>query len=249
MGQNQDNEQLAALEAFVEQGLIEEVLGTIKSGKEATVYCCRGGPAHNGSLLAAKVYRSRKVRGFSNDAVYNEGRLRQAHRRETRAIVTKSRFGREASFGKWVSEEYETLRALFAAGASVPEPIALADRIIIMEYIGDEEGPAAPLASVTLSRDEAQQIFERLIEDVEIMLSCNRVHGDLSAFNVLVRPGGAPCIIDFPQAVDPRFNFSALTLLERDLENLSRYFERFGAQAHAGRIAHDLWSRFLRSDL
>ncbi|MDP9236320.1 MAG: hypothetical protein M3P30_02795 [Chloroflexota bacterium] len=249
MGQNQDHEQLLALEAFIEQGLIEEVLGTVKSGKEATVYCCRGGAAHKGALLAAKLYRSRKVRGFSNDAVYNEGRLRQTHRRETRAIVTKSRFGREASFGKWVADEFETLQALFRAGADVPEPIALSDHIIIMDYIGDETAPAPPLATISLDPDEAQPLFDRLMGNVEIALSCNRVHGDLSAFNVLYRPEGAPCVIDFPQAVDPRFNFNALTLLERDIDNLCHYFERSGVRANANRIAHDLWSRFLRSEL
>lgn len=248
MGQNQDNEQLQALDAFVGQGLIEDVLGVVKSGKEATVYCCRGGSGSPAQLLAAKVYRSRKVRGFSNAAVYNEGRLREHHRRETRAMQTKTRFGRETSFNKWVSDEFETLRLLHAAGVTVPEPFALFERVIIMEYIGDEDSPAPPLSSVLLDAAEAAEIFEQLMRDIETALACDRIHGDLSAFNVLYRPG-RPCLIDFPQAVDPRFNFQALNLLERDLANLCGYFARFGVRADAGRIARDLWSRFLRSEL
>jgi RIO kinase 1 len=212
------------------------------------VYRCRAGRDANGALLAAKVYRSRKVRGFSNDAVYNEGRLRQSQRRETRAIVTKTRFGRQASFGKWVADEFETMRVLHAAGADVPEPLAVSERVIIMEYIGDEDAPAPALAAVSLDPPEAEPLFDRLIRNIEIALACNRVHGDLSAFNVLYH-NGRPCVIDFPQAVDPRFNFSALTLLERDIGHLCRYFERFEVRADAGRIAHDLWERFLRSEL
>lgn len=248
MGQNRENEQMQALDAFVGQGLIAEVLGVVKSGKEATVYCCRGGSGSPAPLLAAKVYRSRNVRGFSNAAVYNEGRLREHQRRETRAMQTKTRFGREASFSKWVSDEFETLRLLHGAGVSVPEPFALSETIIIMEYIGDDASPAPPLSSVLLDPVEASEIFEQLMRDIEISLACDRIHGDLSAFNVLYRPG-RPCLIDFPQAVDPRFNFSALNLLERDLQNLCGYFARFGVQADAGRIARDLWSRFLRSEL
>ncbi len=248
LGQNRDNEQLQSLDALIDQGLITDVLGVVKSGKEATVYCCSAGSGATAGMLAAKVYRSRQVRRFSNDAMYNEGRLRQKQRRETRAIETKTRFGQATAFEKWVADEFETLTLLHHAGVSVPEPIALSGRVILMEYIGGDQAPAPPLSSIILDEAEAQPLFERLLREVEIMLSCDRVHGDLSAFNVLYRPG-APCIIDFPQAVDARFNHNALVLLERDIDNLARYFGRSGVRADPGRIARDLWSRFLRSEL
>jgi RIO kinase 1 len=247
LGQNRDNEQLEAVSVFIDQGLIDEVLGVVKSGKEATVYCCSTS-GRSAPLLAAKVYRSRNVRRFSNDAVYTAGRQRQKHRREARAIENRSRFGREAAFEKWVADEYETLSILHRAGADVPEPIAMSGPVIMMEYIGDAEEPAPPLSSVTLGRDEADGLFRRLLRNIELALACDRVHGDLSAFNVLYRPG-APCIIDFPQAVDPRFNPNALALLERDIENLHGYFARYGIRADPGHIARDLWGRFLRSEL
>lgn len=248
VGQNKDNEQLVALNEFVEDGLIAEVLGIVKSGKEATVYCCSGGPRSSAALLAAKVYRSRDVRRFGDDAMYQEGRLRR-RTRISRAIENKSRKGREFAFGAWVSAEYSTLALLYQAGADVPEPIAQSPTVIVMEYVGDEGEPAPPLSSVRLDCAEAQRVFAVIMRNVELLLSLDRVHGDLSAFNVLYRDDGQLRIIDFPQAVDARFNQSALTLLERDIENVVGYLRRFGVDADAQRIARGLWSRFLRSEL
>ena len=248
MGQNKDNEQLAALAEFVDDGLIGDGLGTVKSGKEATVYCCSGGPRSTAPLLAAKVYRSRDVRRFGDDAMYQEGRLRR-RTRVSRAIENKSRKGREFAFGAWVSAEYSTLALLHGAGADVPEPIAQSAHVIVMEYIGEEGEPAPPLSSVRLERGEAERVFGVIMRNVELALSLDRVHGDLSAFNVLYRDDGQVRIIDFPQAVDARFNTSALTLLERDIENVLGYLRRFGVKADASRIARGLWTRFLRSEL
>jgi RIO kinase 1 len=249
LGKNRDNEQLEAIEPYIEQGLIERVLGVVKSGKEATVYCCEGGPASGRGLVAAKVYRSRNVRQFANDAAYQEGRLRgMERRRETRAILAKSRAGREMAFGKWVSDEYETLQVLHRAGVDVPEPIAHSGSVILMEYVGDENDPAPMLAGVRFEPAEAQRVFARLMRNVELALANDRVHGDLSAYNVLYRDGDVR-IIDFPQAVDPRFNSNALTLLERDIERLADHFARFGVEAGAHRISRELWGRFLRSEL
>jgi RIO kinase 1 len=245
LGQNRDDEQMEALQHFIDQGLIDEVLGVVKSGKEATVYLCE---ASAGGLVAAKVYRSRKVRQFANAAAYGEGRMRGVARRDALAMTKKSRVGQEMSFARWVSEEYATLTLLHAAGVAVPAPIAKSDSVILMEYIGDEEEPAAPLANARLDSDEARRVFEVLMRSVEMMLACDRVHGDLSAYNVLYRDGEM-WIIDFPQAVDARFNQNALSLLERDIDNLCRHFERLGMQADGYRIARGLWSRFLRSEL
>ncbi len=250
---------MVALQHFIDQGgsigasergsdalgLISEVLGVVKSGKEATVYLCET-PA--GGLVAAKVYRSRKVRQFANAAAYGEGRMRGVARRDALAMTKKSRVGQELSFVRWVSEEFATLQVLHAAGVAVPAPIAMSDSVIVMEYVGDEDGPAAPLAQARLDGGEAQRVFAVLMRNVEMMLACDRVHGDLSAYNVLYREGEMR-IIDFPQAVDARFNTNALSLLERDIENLCGHFGRLGVRADGYRIARELWARYLRSEL
>jgi RIO kinase 1 len=248
VGQNRVNEELADLDAFVETGQLDEVIGVVKSGKEATVYSCRAGPALGGARVAAKVYRSRKVRQFANAAVYNAGRLRQPYKREARAIMTRTRFGQEQAFARWVADEWATLRLLHGAGVSVPEPLLQSDRIIIMEFIGDDDGAAPLLADVDLEPEEARDLFDRLIDEIGFMLSRDRVHADLSPYNVLYHDGRGR-IIDVPQAVDARFNPNALDLLDRDVERICRWATEFGIESDPWRISRGLWARYLRADL
>ena len=179
--------------------------------------------------------------------MYQEGRaivdarLRRAYRKKTRT-------GRGAQFGMWMEHEFETLKALHAAGADVPRPFSISGPAVLMEYVGDERSPAPTLNRVSLSREEAHPLSHRLMRNIGLMLSRNRVHADLSAFNVLHWKGGIR-IIDFPQAVDPRFNRNALFLLTRDIGNVCGYFRRHGVEADPSRLARSLWSRFLRSEL
>jgi RIO kinase 1 len=245
VGKNREDEQMEALEAFIDDGSIDEVLGTVKSGKEAVVYCCDS--TRHAGLVAAKVYRSQNVRQFANDAAYTGGRLRR-HNRYERAIAQKSRRGREFAFSAWVGAEFETLALLHGAGADVPKPIARSETIILMEYVGGDDAPAPMLANVHLSDDEARDVFDRIMRNVELCLANDRIHGDLSPHNILY-DGGAIRIIDFPQAIDPRFNGDALALLERDVENICRFAARYGITADAFRITRELWGRFLRADL
>jgi RIO kinase 1 len=235
------------LAEFFDKELIDELLYPVKSGKEATVYCCRGGPKAPVPLVAAKIYHDRERRNFHNDAVYREGTV-ILNGRDRRAAAKKTRFGREFLFGAWVVREWETLRKLHNAGADVPRPIAFSERALLMEFIGDEEGAAHPLNRVHLEREQAQKLLAALLRNIELWLACDRVHADLSPFNVLYHAGGL-VTIDFPQAVDPRFNANARDLLQRDVDNVCRYFARFGAYASGDWFVDDLWRRFRRSEL
>jgi RIO kinase 1 len=250
------------LDAFFAEGLIDEVLHVVKSGKEATVYCCRASESYRAGqligaqrdyvsaraeLLAAKVYHPRKFRAFQDDSVYLAGRG-FGKARDRRAVKRRTRHGVDVLSGSWVHAEYDTLRLLHRAGVHVPRPVACAGGAILMEYVGDAEAAAPLLNSVTLSRDEAPALFESLLQDVALCLACNRVHGDLSAYNVLYWHG-AWWLIDFPQAVDARFNPNAYFLLRRDLENVCRYFERYGVAADPSRLMASLWQRFLDGTL
>jgi len=236
-----------ALDSFFTQGLISEILYTVKSGKEATVYCCKANPSTGTELLAAKIYRSRNNRGFKNDAVYQEGRvILDKHVR--RAVQNKSSFGREVQFAMWVNYEFEALKALYKAGADIPRPLARTDTAILMEYLGDSQHAAPALQSVELSRDEVRPVFERLMGNIELWLAHNYVHADLSAYNVLYWQGQVH-IIDFPQAVDPRFNANAFTLLVRDIQNICNYVARYGLERNGLRIAERLWRKFKNAEL
>lgn len=235
------------LDTFLANAFITEVLGEIKSGKEGTVYLCRAHPSTGHDLLAAKVYRSASHRTFKNDSAYREGRV-ILDQRNARAARKNTAWGRTVRFSGWIEHEYQTLLALSEAGADVPEPITRTADAILMRFVGDERGAAPSLQGTALHPDEARRLFTRLMNNVELFLHENRIHGDLSAYNILYHRGEA-IIIDFPQTVDARANPNALRLLERDLENLCRYFARYGIQSDPERMTHFLWGRFLRAEL
>jgi RIO kinase 1 len=200
-------------------------------------------------LLAGKVYHPRAFRSLKNDALYRQGRAvlddegkGVRGRREALAMNKKTSFGQDLRHYSWLASEFETLRRLHAAGADVPEPIAHNDNAILMEYIGDETWPAPPLSSVRLQPGEAGPLFDHLIHNVEVMLSQDVVHADLSAFNVLYWEGKAT-IIDFPQAVNPYVNPDAYTLFARDVERLCQYFARYGLAPDPAALAQDIWAR------
>jgi len=249
MHRSQGRDQISELDGLIEQGFVEEVLGLVRTGKEASVYCCRSGLAVGADLVAAKVYRGRQYR-FKNDAVYQEARAREMglRGRALRAMEQKSRFGRQVQEGTWRSREYEVLRELYNAGADVPKPYAAIDGVILMEYLGDEDGAASQLNRVRLDHAEAQVLFTQLIDTTELMLACNMVHGDLSPHNVLYWQGEVR-VIDFPQVTDPRFNRSARELLSRDVENICRYFGQYGVEASSGGIVFEMWERWERGEL
>ena len=237
------------LKVFYDDQLISDVLGEVKGGKEATVYCCQAHPRTGHDLLAVKVYRPRKLRNLRNDAEYRAGRdvlddsgKTVRARREQRAIQKNTRFGQELRHGSWLGHEYQTMQALYNAGVDLPRPIAHSENAILMEYIGDESEAAPALHQVRLPHAEARLLFERMLHNVGLMLAHDRIHADLSAYNILYWNGEVK-IIDFPQAVDPYVNPSAHTLFARDVERLCQYFARYGIQADARQLTQQLWTQ------
>lgn len=241
---------ISYLGAFYEDGLIVDVLSKVKGGKEANVYCCEAAEGLGVDYLAAKIYRPRMLRNLRNDALYREGRKvlddegKAVHDHGMlKAIRHGSSFGKELSHTSWLEHEFETLSILHKAGACVPRPYASGNNTIMMEFLGDEEGSAPTLQEVHLgSRAEAKRLFDRLMADVEIMLQCNRIHGDLSAYNVLYWDGDFR-IIDFPQAVKPQDNRSAFAIFKRDVTRLCQYFGRYGLATRPNDLAWKLWQK------
>jgi RIO kinase 1 len=249
---------LSMLDGFVDSGLITDQIQFVRGGKEATVFCCRAGKGGTGArraggggapCLAAKVYRPRRYRRFRNDADYQDGRV-IPDARARRAVKKRSDFGHQVHQGRWVAAEFETQQMLFAAGVDVPRPIDTNGDAIVMEWIGDGSGvPAPQLQDVRLDPRDAGPMLHRLLENVRILLAHNRIHGDLSPFNVLVWQG-RPIVIDFPQAVDPRMNRNAYMLLHRDIEHLCRHFDsRYGLTENATAVAAAMWSQFVNGRL
>jgi RIO kinase 1 len=240
---------LKYLEGFYNDQIITDILGRVKGGKEANVYCCAAHPSTGLDLIAAKVYRPRMFRNLRNDARYRQGRAVTDEygkavysRREALAVKKNTRYGQELRHVSWLETEFQTMQLLHEAGADVPRPLIQGDNVILMEYIGAKSSPAAMLNQVTLEPTEAQRIFEQLVSNLDIMLACHRVHADFSAYNILYWEGQFK-IIDFPQAVDPRRNPDAQALFIRDVERLCQYFERYLIARDAHELANELWSR------
>ena len=219
---------LAHLTPLIEDKLIEEVIRPIKSGKEAVVYCCRAHESLGGELIAAKIYRPVERRSFKRDAIYQQGRERGARpdARTLRALGKKTKRGRLHKFSAWIAHEMRTMTLLYQANADVPEPIERMGPVILMQYFGDEQAPAPVLVNVTLDADEVTTIYQQILRNVELFLVQHRVHADLSAYNMLYVDDHI-VIIDFPQAVDPRYNDDAFDLLVRDLKNVNTFFKDY----------------------
>ena len=238
-----------ALQELTDEGLIADVVRPVGSGKEADVYLCRAVPRRtDGARVAiAKVLRPRTHRDFRGTARYLDGR----HRKRTsqvKAMEAGNRAGQEFAHSAWIAHEWMMLKLLHAAGADVPRPIARTATALLMDNVGDDRTPAPQLRQVRLDRAEAAAALDRLLMNVGLFLLHNVVHADLSAYNVLWWEGRAT-IIDFPQAVDARFNDDARELLMRDVANLCRAFERLGVRRDPERIAADLWTGFEYADL
>jgi RIO kinase 1 len=236
-------------EHFLHEGLIERVIRPIKSGKEASVHLCRANPRTTGEELAAlKIYHPLDRRDFRDESIYRDGEWIK-ERRIRVAIDKRTRYGRQVQGGIWVSREWETLQVLSDAGAPVPRPIEATDRAILMSYIGDEHDAAPQLHRYRpRNQAEAEELLERCLNAVERMLFHDVIHGDLSPFNVLVWKGRIS-VIDFPQAVDPKKNRHAESLLGRDVARLCEHFARRGLSRDPARTAEDLWIAWTFADL
>ncbi len=233
---------------FLGEGLITDVVRVVKTGKEATVHLCLANPSTTGERLAAlKLYHPLDRRDFRDESLYRDGEWIK-ERRIRVALEKRTRFGRDLQGALWVEREWETLRTLSAAGVSVPRPIARTDDAILMTFVGDESDAAPQLRSYRPSPEEAEDLFRQVLNAIELMLFRDVIHGDLSAYNLLVWEGRIT-VIDLPQAVDPKKNRHSERLLERDVVRICEHFARFGVVSDPHRIAADLWSGWRFADL
>lgn len=232
------------LEPLIEDGLIDDVVRQLMSGKEATVYVVRCGD----DVRCAKVYKEANKRSFRQSVDYTEGRKVKSSR-QSRAMEKGSKFGRKAQEEAWQSAEVDALYRLAAAGVRVPKPYNFYEGVLLMELVTDANGNAAPrLNDVEFTAAEARIHHRSLLKEVVRMLCAGIVHGDLSEFNILLGTDG-PVIIDLPQAVDAAGNNHAQSMLERDVANLSTYFGRFAPELLTSQYGKEIWSLYAHGDL
>jgi RIO kinase 1 len=232
------------LQPLVDDGLVDEVISQLMSGKEATVYMVRCGD----DIRCAKVYKEANKRSFKKAAQYQEGRKSRNSRR-ARAMEKGSKYGRKQQEDAWQNAEVEALYTLAAAGVRVPQPFGCFESVLLMELITDGEGDVAPrLNDIILPREHATEDHLIMMNYVKIMLCEGIIHGDLSEFNVLVDEYG-PVIIDLPQAVDASANNNAKSMLLRDVENITDYYAQFAPELAKSKYAQEMWALYEKAEL
>ena len=231
-------------ETLVRNGLVDEVVSRLMSGKEADVYVVQS----KGELCCAKVYKDVRTRSFSQMAQYQEGR-KGRNSRQARAMQKNSRYGRKETEEAWKNAEVDALRTLAEAGVRVPQVYDYADGILLMELVADADGSPAPrLNDLRLTAAKARQYHHELIKEIVLMLCAGIIHGDLSEYNVLVGRDGL-VIIDLPQAVNASGNNNARSMLERDVENITAYFGRFAPELIVTDFGREIWKLYASGKL
>ena len=227
------------LQPLIEDGLIDEVIGQLMSGKEAVVYTVRSGT----EIRCAKVYKEATKRSFKKASQYQEGRKVRNSRR-ARAMEKGSKYGRKQQQESWQNAESDTLYLLANAGVRVPKPYGCFDGVLLMELVTDDSGNVAPrLSDVAMSAEQAMEDHRLMMDYVVLMLCAGIVHGDLSEFNVLVDDYG-PVIIDLPQAVNASANNHAESMLYRDVANMTQYYGQFAPELLTSQYGKEIWSLY-----
>lgn len=232
------------IQPLVDDGLVDEVLSRLMSGKEADVYVVR---AH-GEIRCAKVYKDAAQRSFKKAVNYQEGRKVRNSRRG-RAMEKGSKYGRAQQEESWQNAEIDALAKLAVADVRVPKTYGCLDGVLLMELIVDHQGDVAPrLGDVTMSAEQAIEDHGLMMTYISRMLCAGIVHGDLSEFNVLMDQYG-PVIIDLPQAVDAAANNHAKSMLLRDVANMTNYFGLFEPKLLESHYAQEMWELYENGQL
>ena len=234
----------AGLQPLIDDGIVDEVILALKSGKEASVYVVRCGT----EIRCAKVYKDMGQRSFQQRAQYQEGRKVRGSR-QARAMSRSTRYGRKEQESVWKNAEVSALYQLTAAGVRVPKPYGYFNDVLVMELVTDAQGQSAPrLGEVELTPERAREFHGFIIQQVVRMLCAGLIHGDLSEYNILIDAAG-PVIIDLPQAVNATGNNNAFAMLRRDVANIRDTLGRFAPELLSSQFGPEMWALFSQGKL
>jgi RIO kinase 1 len=212
-----DEATYGALYKLVQDGHIDAFGGPISTGKEANVYTALSGDEE----VAVKIYRI-NASDFREMGEYLEGDPRFEEVAGNKKAVVVG----------WVRKEFANLQRARAAGVRVPEPIAVERNVLVMEYLGAEDGRAKRLVEVTIENPETA--YEVVREYMYRLYDAGIVHGDLSEYNIVVQDSQL-YVIDVGQAVTVHHPNSE-EFLERDCENVAAFFARQGVETDGDQL-------------
>ena len=235
----------ASIEKLVEDGIVDEVVQRVKTGKEAEVFVVRKGTDY----LAAKVYKERTQRNFKNNVGYMEGRSVR-NTRDMRAMQKRTKYGVRMAEDEWMHTEHDALVTVSAAGVRVPRPELFYEGVLLMELVLGPDGQPAPrLMDVPLTPEQAVAHHREVVSMIVKMLCCDLIHGDLSPYNILMAWNGCT-IIDLPQVVKAAHNSQSEKFLVRDVRNVTDHFARMAPQLKK-RLGdgHAIWRKYMKREL
>jgi RIO kinase 1 len=207
-----DRSTLMVIYEFLNKGVINEIHGVVKSGKESRVYW---GKDRQGNELAIKIYLTLSAEFRKGMLKYIEGDPRfRGVKHDTRSLIFA-----------WAQKEFKNLEQATAAKVRVPKPIAVKNNVLIMEFIG-KNGVSAPSMKEQLPKNP-EKTYKTLLGYLKrLYCKAELVHGDLSEYNIMIWQN-RPILFDVSQAV-PLSHPMADFLLHRDLKNLNAFFNRLG---------------------
>ncbi|KAG9126639.1 protein kinase rio1 [Ceratobasidium sp. 392] len=199
---------------MIGRGLIWEVNGCVSTGKEANVYHALT-PAQPPAHLALKIFKT-SILIFKDRDRYVTGEHRFRHgysKRNPRKMVRL-----------WAEKEMRNLKRLLAADIRCPEPIEVRENVLVMGFLGDKNGWAAPrLKDASVDPAALPSLYVELVIIMRRLYHvCKLVHADLSEYNILYHNAHL-YIIDVSQSVE-HDHPSAFDFLRNDIRNVEAFF-------------------------
>jgi RIO kinase 1 len=194
------------------KGILFELVGIISAGKEANVYF---GYGKNNHPIAIKIYKiDPQNTKWMKTYIIGDPRFKKIGSTTIKIIQT------------WCKKEFKNLVQMKKAGMNVPNPIIAIDSVLVMDFIGEQDGNPAPRLKDIKELNNPQNLLAELIDQIQYMYQkAGLVHGDLSEFNMLYF-NDSLTIIDVSQAVSIS-HANANFLLERDLTNILNFFAKY----------------------